>query len=123
METWQKGSQTIILDVAHNPAGIQALVDTLIQYHPHTSFSVLLGCSADKNHKAMQNILASLTDRIQTTAFDHPRSWHTNTGVSLDYENVEDALLSLSATAAQTILCTGSIFFVACEFYAAKACI
>lgn len=58
---------TVIVDVAHNPAGVAAFVDTLARHlGDRGRASVLIGCVADKDGRAMADLIR---------AAPHPWAW------------------------------------------------
>lgn len=63
----------VILDVAHNPAGIRALIQTLKKYdglRKHVLFSAF----KDKDYEQMITLLEDYFSEITVTTFDHPRA-------------------------------------------------
>jgi dihydrofolate synthase/folylpolyglutamate synthase len=56
--------QTVLLDGAHNLAGVQALAAALRQLFPAQRFALILGILSDKDWKGMGRVLAPLADRI-----------------------------------------------------------
>jgi dihydrofolate synthase/folylpolyglutamate synthase len=57
----------VILDVAHNPEGIAALVSTLQATQPARPLAIVVGVLADKDWRAMLRVLASVANRIVIT--------------------------------------------------------
>lgn len=70
------GSVPLVVDVAHNPAAIQALVDTLSeQRQSYRKIRVVLGISEDKDAEKILQPLLSFVDVLILTAFqDNPRA-------------------------------------------------
>ncbi len=62
----QRGPQTLLLDGAHNRAGISALRTALEEYFPGRHPTLVLGMLADKEWREMARLLAPLARRILT---------------------------------------------------------
>lgn len=62
----ERGSQTILLDGAHNPAGAQTLRAALETLSPKAQRTVIFGMMRDKDAAAMCNILAPAASKIVT---------------------------------------------------------
>jgi dihydrofolate synthase/folylpolyglutamate synthase len=50
----------LVLDVAHNPAGMQALVDYVADQPWRDTVTIVFGCAPDKDEPAMLEVLRSL---------------------------------------------------------------
>jgi len=57
METIQKGNKTIILDVAHNPAGLLRLFNTIQTNYPGRTLRILFGLSKSKDISGCLSII------------------------------------------------------------------
>ncbi|MBW7641716.1 bifunctional folylpolyglutamate synthase/dihydrofolate synthase [Geobacillus sp. CCR] len=68
------GNPLIILDGAHNEAGIRALVETVRAHYPGKRVHVLFAALADKPLERMIRQLDELADTITFTTFDFPRA-------------------------------------------------
>ncbi len=64
----------IILDGAHNEAGIRALVETVRTHYPDKRVHVLFAALTDKPLERMIQRLDELADTITFTTFDFPRA-------------------------------------------------
>ncbi|WP_445612803.1 bifunctional folylpolyglutamate synthase/dihydrofolate synthase [Geobacillus sp. YF-1] len=64
----------VIVDGAHNEAGIRALVDTVRAHYRDKRVHVLLAALADKPLAPMIRLLDELADTITFTTFDFPRA-------------------------------------------------
>ncbi|MGH7391343.1 MAG: bifunctional folylpolyglutamate synthase/dihydrofolate synthase, partial [Candidatus Rokuibacteriota bacterium] len=62
-----RGTPTLVLDAAHNPAGARALADSLRAYFPDRPLTLVLGVSRDKDAAAMLAALAPLAHRLVLT--------------------------------------------------------
>jgi dihydrofolate synthase/folylpolyglutamate synthase len=65
---------TIVVDGAHNPAGISALCKALSAEFSYDRLIVVSGVLEDKDYKAMVRILASLADHIILTRIQEERA-------------------------------------------------
>ncbi|WPZ17570.1 folylpolyglutamate synthase/dihydrofolate synthase family protein [Geobacillus subterraneus] len=64
----------VIIDGAHNEAGIRALVDTVRTHYPDKRVHVLFAALADKPLERMIRPLDELAETITFTTFDFPRA-------------------------------------------------
>jgi dihydrofolate synthase/folylpolyglutamate synthase len=112
-----------ILDVAHNPEGIAALVETLEAVEPTRPIVAVLGVLRDKDWREMMRRLCPFVDRtIITSPFSAPmnRAWNpdeatafanTNGWPSEKITNL-GAALQTAANGASTVVVTGSFHTV-----------
>lgn len=70
----QRGNQLLILDGAHNRAGIAALKSALQELHPNRRPTLILGMLSDKDWQEMAAMLTPLAGRILTTPVASPRT-------------------------------------------------
>lgn len=113
---------TWILDVAHNPSGIERLVRTLAERDVDRPLAVLVGVMGDKDWASMLATLAGAADRVVLTRPEHApadRAWDPDAAArGLDPGRVEvvrrfgDAVDRLRASDAATVLVTGSFHTV-----------
>jgi len=111
-----KQSPMIILDGAHNPGGIEALVKALNK-QPHTSIYVLFASFKDKDVTPMIQQLTSISKHIFLTTFPHVRARQKKDYAGIDFpfiESYEVALkvLSEGMPSHSVLLITGSLAFV-----------
>ena len=101
----------IILDGAHNPEGVAALVERLKE----EAKPVIVLCSIlrDKDREAMLDQLREVTPEIYETTFDFPRA-RTLAELKLDGANVMelDQFFDQTDTTNQTLIVTGSLYFI-----------
>jgi len=69
-----KRSPVFIVDSAHNPQGIQTTIDTLHALFPNKKFLFLFGVLADKDYKAMLDILIPYASGFITVTPNDPRA-------------------------------------------------
>lgn len=67
-----------ILDVAHNPAGIERLLQTWEFYYPKTPKTVILALSADKDLRTCLKLIASSAHHLLLVQADPTRGASTN---------------------------------------------
>ena len=65
---------TVILDGAHNPEGVRALVDELKDFRPGRKIRLLFATMADKEWELMLRMLATAVDEVIFTKVDMERS-------------------------------------------------
>ena len=109
----------ILLDTAHNPAAVRALVDTV--GHHDGPWDLLFGTLAGKDAHGMLEILGPLARRIVLTAPDDPRAWDPREAAPLlpfaasVVPRLEEALKAHLATTSPDdppLLITGSLRLV-----------
>ena len=66
LQVVKRGTQTLLLDGAHNPAGIAALQAALAEHFPGRRPTLVLGMLADKDWPAMVASLVPLASRVVT---------------------------------------------------------
>ena len=64
LQAIKRGTQTILLDGAHNPAGAEMLRVALQQHFAGKPLTLILGVMRDKDYVAMCNVLAPVAKRI-----------------------------------------------------------
>jgi dihydrofolate synthase / folylpolyglutamate synthase len=64
LQVVKRDNQTLLLDGAHNPAGVETLRAALEKYFPDERPAMILGCLADKDWLTMCHTLAPLADQI-----------------------------------------------------------
>jgi dihydrofolate synthase/folylpolyglutamate synthase len=122
-QVFQRGPQTIILDGAHNPAGITALVDAFQTKYPGTRPVLIMGVLKDKDYAEMVQILSRITDRVICCSVNSLRSaapdeliaafQKANPSASTVFTSAPSFPGALSTTAqAPLVLVTGSLFFI-----------
>lgn len=65
---------SVILDGAHNPDGIEALVSAYKKYFGNQSAVLILGMLSDKDSKSSVKLLQGLFDTVFTVPVDNPRT-------------------------------------------------
>ncbi|HEX7401934.1 MAG TPA: folylpolyglutamate synthase/dihydrofolate synthase family protein [candidate division Zixibacteria bacterium] len=64
----------VILDVAHNPAGIQTLINTLDRFFPEKKIIIIFGVMEDKDHGTMLKEVSKKAKFIVLTKPDYKRA-------------------------------------------------
>lgn len=115
----------VILDSAHNTNSFEKLFQTLEDYLPGRSVTLIFGCSEDKDTAAMMRALQPRLQRVIATKAVHPRALEPGriieivAGLGVEAEAVtpvEAALqrgLELSAKDGSIVLSAGSMFVTA----------
>ena len=112
-----------IFDVAHNPAGIEVLVQTIRAVSPPQPVTVLLCILGDKDWRSMMHSLSGVASRfVLTMAPTAPasRAWNLDEvssfarNIGVDVESVVDfpAALDRAESGVGTVLVTGSFHTV-----------
>jgi dihydrofolate synthase/folylpolyglutamate synthase len=109
-----------IFDVAHNPAGMEALVGALTERPPRGPLHAVLGILRDKDASAMVHQLAAVADRLWlTTPPSAPAERRPHPGESAALGDVDvqwredfDACLHEAGQGAGTVLISGSFHTV-----------
>jgi dihydrofolate synthase/folylpolyglutamate synthase len=111
-----KQEPLVVLDGAHNPGGVQALIQAMTHHH-HRSIYVLFAAFKDKDVEPMLAELSKLTKFIFITTFPNHRARKKNDYTKLQYPFIEDYHQALSILAkgiptSGVILVTGSLAFI-----------
>ncbi len=67
-------TEDVVLDCAHNPNGIQALLDALDAVYPGRPICSLMAMMADKDYKTCVRAVAERSVRLTATTLDMPRA-------------------------------------------------
>jgi dihydrofolate synthase/folylpolyglutamate synthase len=114
---------TVVLDVAHNPAGAWALRSALSEHFPDCPFTFVFGAMGDKAIQEMADILFPVAEHVVVIHIDNPRAASTNellqvgsrTGASMVSEESVNAALARAVELTPEngiMVITGSIFLV-----------
>ncbi len=118
------GQPPVLLDGAHNPAGIEALVAALHELYPGRRIHAVFGVLADKDYRAMIRRLFPLCTSIHLSPVSSSRALapeqYLNESKQLcadtrAHATAADALRAACRRAtrgADLVLCTGSLFLV-----------
>jgi dihydrofolate synthase / folylpolyglutamate synthase len=68
------GDPPVLVDVAHNPEGASALVETVLALWPGRPLAVVAGFSRDKEHEVILATLARVGSRFYLTSFGSERA-------------------------------------------------
>ena len=115
--------RTVVLDVAHNPAGAWALRSALSENFPDRPFTLVFGAMHDKAIQEIADILFPIADQVIVTHIENPRAATTEqlmqagarSGASITSEpTVFSALCRVfdQTPGDGLIVVTGSIFLV-----------
>jgi len=113
----------VLLDVAHNPAGVWSLRSALSSYPAAGARTLLFGCLRDKAFEEMAQILFPIFDRVVLTPVDSPRTVAVEDLAVVAHKVGVAATTARSATAAfeealrQTpreglLVCAGSVYLI-----------
>ncbi len=113
----------VVLDAAHNPDSIKALVDNIQCYFPGGKKIVVLGLSRDKDIPGIGRIIQAFAGDIIPVRADHPRAYDfsdpvLNGVLKIQPGDVRDARQGLldamgRARSDDVVVVTGSIFIAA----------
>ena len=115
------GGQTVLLDGAHNPAGIESLRSALDKHFPGRRPAIIFGVMGDKDWPAMCKILAPLAARMALTPVGSQRTAspqelvaacrHANPEADIfTSANLSEAIRRTAADA--FVVVTGSLHFI-----------
>ena len=120
----------LILDCAHNPASLRALVSALPRHLDYDRLTVVLGISAEKDAAQIVHILGPAADQIVVTAADNARALSVG-GLRAAVEDHGGGPMQTAATVPEAVelgrrltarseaLCVTGSFFVVGEAMAA----
>lgn len=109
---------TIILDSAHNVAGVEALAKTIKNIYSQDEKVLLFAGFSDKQLPEMLTILGPLFEKVYVTTFDHERAATENElKTALDYDLFieqwqEKVLEMLDGPKEKTYIISGSLHFI-----------
>ena len=109
----------VYFDGAHNPASIQALIQTVKMYYPNKKVEIILGMLKDKDVKQVLQILEPIATKMQFIDIDNDRALSAKQFYELcnhkNKEVVQDALSAIFAPVqTDTIrIVTGSLYLLA----------
>jgi dihydrofolate synthase/folylpolyglutamate synthase len=117
------GQPPVLLDGAHNPAGVQVLLEGLRYLYPGRRIHCVFGVVADKDRGPMLRALLPTCTSVHLTPLDTPRSLVPESyldearALCADvsaYASLDAALAGARERAASgdVLLCTGSLFLV-----------
>ncbi|RFU65888.1 bifunctional folylpolyglutamate synthase/dihydrofolate synthase [Peribacillus glennii] len=112
----------IILDGAHNPAGMLVLMDTLHNAYPEKKYRFVFTALKDKNYKEMINILDVYAEQAIFTEIPHARAAsaevlnessksHSKQMIKGWQKAIEAAIKNLGQN--EALIITGSLYFLA----------
>lgn len=115
--------RTLVLDVAHNPAGAWALRSTLSESFTDREFTIVFGAMRDKAIQEMADVLFPIAKYVVVTRIDNPRAASSEellqagsrTGATMVAAEAVEAALTRAFEITPTgdvIVITGSIFLV-----------
>lgn len=112
----------IIIDGAHNPEGIESLVQTVKSHLNGKKIHIIFSALKDKKLDNMIDALAETAESITFTSFDYPRvcparelfemcTINTNKQINENWQNaIEERLNAIKSN--DVLLVTGSLYFV-----------
>lgn len=113
---------TIIIDGAHNEAGIGVLLETLRTQYPNRNYRFVFSALRDKNYSKMIHLLDEVAADMVITEFAHERatsaeklfeqSHHEKKRMEKDWKKAIDVVLQQSKED-DVIVVTGSLYFLA----------
>lgn len=114
---------TVILDGAHNPAGIKSFLNTVDHMYTNTKKELLFAAFKDKDTKQMLSLLTDHFSKITVTSFNHDRASSTrllakeihNSDIMIedDWKSYIDRLLLEGKGSNRHFFITGSLYFIA----------
>ena len=121
LQVLRRGAQTLVLDGAHNPAGIAALRTALAEAFPGKRPTLVLGMLADKDWRAMVADLVPLASRVVTAPVGNERTVTAEdlraacvaTGAGRPVKAAESTGAALKLVAADPfVVVAGSLYFI-----------
>lgn len=112
---------TIIIDGAHNEAGIRALLETLHTHYPHHNYRFVFSALRDKHYPAMLKRLDEAASAIVITEFAHERaaraeelfaqSHHAKKRIEKDWQQALKVAMA-NIEKEEILIITGSLYFL-----------
>lgn len=115
--------KAVILDVAHNPDGLEHLFQALQRRFPEDRFRVVVALSSNKDIESCLKLICSFADAVHLTEAPHPRAAQvkelekiTSTAKKIEVNpNLEDSIKQALVEAAkqhQILLICGTFFMM-----------
>lgn len=111
----------IVIDGAHNEAGVRVLLETLHTQYPNRNYRFVFTALRDKNYPQMLKLIDHVATEIMITEFDHERatsaetlyeaSSHEKKGRNKDWKKAIEAV-RLNMKAEDVMIVTGSLYFL-----------
>jgi dihydrofolate synthase / folylpolyglutamate synthase len=116
-ERFEHKSGTVVMDAAHNPSAIEALIETMKAYYSNKKPAVFLGSLLTKDYKKMCHLLSEYTDTIYICNFADGQSVSSKEleGINSDRGGILPVCLSdlgEECLKHELTLITGSIYFL-----------
>ncbi|RFU71565.1 bifunctional folylpolyglutamate synthase/dihydrofolate synthase [Peribacillus saganii] len=112
----------IVLDGAHNPAGVEVLAETLQNYFPERKYYIIFAALADKDYLKMSDTLGRIAAKIWFTEINHERALKAevlfeksklkNKELQQNWKRAMDQALDLMEKDSVLVI-TGSLYFLA----------
>lgn len=116
LEQVPRGAGTVVLDVAHNPAGVAVVVGAVLEGHVPRPDLVVMGCQADKDAEGMVAALAPLGAPLSWVALGDrvaPPAGYEGARYDGPDDPALEAALQAAWAAGRTVLVLGSHLVVA----------
>lgn len=112
-----------LVDGAHNPQGVKALYESLMELYPDEKFTFILGVLADKDYEEMIDMMLPLAKSFNTVTVESNRAVQgerlaniiNDKGISARYFNdLEEALVTVlgEANDDERVIAFGSLYFI-----------
>ena len=110
----------IMVDGAHNPSGVMALFNSLVDEFPNEQFSFIMAVMADKDYLEMTQIIAPVAARIFTVTVESDRALQakdlaaaiTNIGIQSASCDSYQSAIEEAKKYEQKIIAFGSLYFI-----------
>jgi dihydrofolate synthase / folylpolyglutamate synthase len=97
------GSPRILLDGAHNPESIRALMKTIGQYLQYDSLIVVFGCAADKDIEPMLRAISMAADKVIFTRASGNQRAASPESLAKGYRQIDDKPAMVAETLTQAL--------------------
>lgn len=113
-----------LIDGSHNPNGVEALRDSLLDMYPNEKFIFLTSVLSDKDHSEMYELIYSIADMFFTVTVDNVRAYsgktladelHSKGKEARFFENTSDAIRASMEEAKkrdEKVVAFGSLYFI-----------
>ena len=107
-----RNSQQIILDAAHNPAGIKSLIKALKREYPEQEFDFLIGIIKTKDVQEMLELIFKFAQKIYYCEFEDNLSIPFSEIHRLNPDVQKVKITDLKKLQSPNLIITGSIYFL-----------
>ena len=109
---YEKKTQTVILDGAHNPSAIRALIKSLKSDYPDQQPSIIIGLKKDKDAKSLLSLVSDYSKDLYYCDFDTDFALSLSDAQAQCSVPLKSYTLGTDFPKSKLIVITGSLYFI-----------